>query len=66
MSGGGNAFGQTAGKTIGMAGANIVGGQSNATLRSNQPFSFKAAIDQLEEDIMILKQEVSFARKEVR
>lgn len=43
-----------------------MGGQSNATLRSNQPFSFKAAIDQLEEDIMILKQEVSFARKEVR
>lgn len=65
MSGAG-AFGGTGGKTIGQAGANIVGGASAATLRSNQPFSFKAAIDQLEEDIMTLKQEVSFARKEVR
>ena len=41
-------------------------GQSNATLRSQQPFSFKAAIDQLEDEIMQLKQEVMFARKEVR
>ena len=36
------------------AGASIMG-QSNATLRSNQPFSFKAAIDQLEDEIMQLK-----------
>ena len=47
------------------AGATIMG-QSNSTLRSNQPFSFKATIEQLEEEIMQLKQEVSFARKEVK
>ena len=46
------------------AGATIVG-QSNATLRSQQPFSFKAAIDQLEDEIMELKREVAFCRKEV-
>jgi acetolactate synthase small subunit len=35
-------------------------------LRSQAPFSFKAAIDQLEDEIMQLKQEVAFARKEVK
>ena len=49
---------------MGMAGASIAG-QSNATLRSQQPFSFKAAIDQLEDDILELKKEVAFCRKEV-
>lgn len=32
----------------------------------NQPFSFKAAIDQLEDDIMALKAEVTVSRKEVK
>ena len=50
-----------------MAGASIVAGnQSNQTLRSQQPFSFKAAIDQLEEEIMQLKIEVAAAKKEVK
>ena len=61
-----NGFNATGGKSLGAAGANIVGGQSNATLRSQQPFSFKAEIAQLEEEIIQLKQEVMFARKEVR
>ena len=47
-----------------MAGASIAG-QSNATLRSQQPFSFKSAIDQLEDEILELKREVTFCRKEV-
>jgi len=37
-----------------MAGAAIAG-QSNGTLRSAQPFSFMAAIDELEEEIIVLK-----------
>ena len=63
MSGAG--FATTSKTGLAGAGATIMG-QSNQTLRSQQPFSFKAAIDQLEEEIMQLKQEVSFARKEVR
>ena len=63
MSGAG--FAATSKTGLAGAGATIMG-QSNQTLRSQQPFSFKAAIDQLEEEIMQLKQEVSFARKEVR
>jgi len=36
----------TAGKQgLAGAGASIVGGQSNASMRSQAPFSFKAAID---------------------
>ena len=62
MSGGANNFPQ---RQIGIAGATIAG-QSSSTLRSQQPFSFKAAIDQLEEEIVQLKADVSFARKEVR
>jgi hypothetical protein len=49
-----------------MVGASIIAGQSGNTLRTVQPFSFKAAIDQLEEEIMVLKQEVATARKEVK
>ena len=50
---------------MGLAGAAIAMA-SNSTLRSQQPFSFKAAIDHLEDDIMQLKAEVTNARKEVR
>jgi len=46
---GANGFGTN--RQIGIAGATIAG-QSTATLRSQQPFSFKAAIDQLEEEII--------------
>ena len=65
-----NAGGLTASK-LGAAGglANVgatIAGQSNQTIRSQQPFSFKAAIDQLEDEIMQLKAEVAFNRKEVR
>ena len=49
---------------MGLAGASIAG-HSNGTLRSQQPFSFKAAIDQLEDEILDLKKEVAFCRKEV-
>lgn len=63
MSGAGFATAKTG---LAGAGASIVGGQSNQTLRSQQPFSFKAAIDQLEEEIIQLRQEVSYARKEVK
>ena len=34
-------------------------------MRSSQPFSFKASIDQLEEEILQLQTENSFDRKEV-
>ena len=60
---GANGFG--ANRQIGLAGATIAG-QSSATLRSQQPFSFKAAIDHLEDEIIQLKADVAFARKEVR
>ena len=51
-----NAGGLTASKVGPAGGLATVGaaiaGQSNQTLRSQQPFSFKAAIDQLEDEIM--------------
>ena len=40
-------------------------GQSQGSLRSNQPFSFKAELAQLEEEIMELKKEVAYCKKEV-
>ena len=39
---------------------------TNTSVRSQQPYSFKASIDQLEEEIMSLAQEVSFCKKEVQ
>ena len=39
---------------------------TNTSVRSQQPYSFKASIDQLEEEIMNLAQEVSFCKKEVQ
>jgi chromosome segregation ATPase len=50
---------------MGMAGASMVGG-SNATLRSQMPFSFKASVDQLEDEINNLRQELAFCKKEVQ
>lgn len=35
-------------------------------MQQTQPFSFKAAIDQLEDEIKQLREEVMFQRKEVR
>ncbi len=61
----GAGFGNAKPNAMGLAGAAIAMA-SNSTLRSQQPFSFKAAIDHLEDDIMQLKQEVANARKEVR
>ena len=64
--------GQNFGASGKIQGSGLVGvgatiaGQSNATMRSQQPFSFKAAIDALEEEIMQLRQEVALQRKEVR
>ena len=39
---------------------------TNASVRSQQPFSFKASIDQLEEEILNLAQEVAYNKKEVQ
>ena len=39
---------------------------TNASVRSQQPFSFKASIDQLEDDIIALAQEVAYCKKEVQ
>ena len=39
---------------------------TNTSVRSQQPYSFKASIDQLEEEIMNLAQEVAFCKKEVQ
>ena len=39
---------------------------TNTSVRSQQPYSFKASIDQLEEEIMNLAQEVAFFKKEVQ
>ena len=61
----GAGFGNSKPNAMGLAGAAIAMA-SNSTLRSQQPFSFKAAIDHLEDDIMNLKQEVATARKEVK
>ena len=47
------------------AGATIMG-QQNSQMRAQQPFSFKASIDQLEDEIKQLREEVMFQRKEVR
>ena len=38
---------------------------TNGSLRTNQPFSFKASIDELEDSIRNLAQEVAFCKKEV-
>lgn len=51
--------------TLGMAGAQQMLA-TNTSVRSQQPYSFKASIDQLEEEIMNLAQEVSFCKKEVQ
>ena len=39
---------------------------SYSTIRSNQPFSFKAAIDEIEEEIIALAAEVATCKKEVQ
>ena len=38
---------------------------SNATLNSKLPYSFKAALDQIEEEILVLAAEVNYFKKEV-
>ncbi len=38
---------------------------ANSPSSTNQPFSFKATLDQIEEDILQLSQEVAFCKKEV-
>ena len=50
--------------TLGMAGAQQML-MTNASQRSQQPFSFKASIDNLEDEIIALAQEVAFCKKEV-
>ena len=64
------ALGVTQSSKVGLAGAgaSIVGGGQNTStqMRLQQPFSFNAAIAQLEEEIKQLREEVMFQRKEVR
>jgi hypothetical protein len=65
---------------MGRAGATITGGmvyanssvsnnlgftQSNRSLRSMNPNSFKAALDQIEEEILMLAAEVNYCKNEV-
>jgi len=38
---------------------------SNHSLNSKLPYSFKSALDQIEEEILMLAAEVSFCKKEV-
>ena len=56
------------GKTgLSSAGASIMGQQNSQQMRlQQQPFSFIAALDQLEDEIKQLREEVMFQRKEVR
>lgn len=39
---------------------------SNMSINSKMPFSFKAALDQIEEEILMLAAEVNYCKKEVQ
>jgi len=54
------------GNTTGQAsGAGMQGTSSNQSLNNKLPYSFKSALDQIEEEILMLAAEVSFCKKEV-
>jgi len=54
--------GNTTGQTSGFGMQNV---SSNHSLNNKLPYSFKSALDQIEEEILILAAEVSFCKKEV-
>ena len=63
-SGPGHFLSHNGSSTLGKAGAAQM--LATGSVRSQQPFSFKASIDELEDSIRNLAQEVAFCKKEVQ